>query len=680
MTLGNLDEPAMRNEQPMESRYRIALEAARVGVWTWSRAAGTMSFDDRAREIVGAGIDSSLGLLDWESLSHPDDRPKVRAALAGLESGAAESHIAVEARFRRPLDSAERWLMIYGRGEVQEGVLERVCGAVRDITDSRNLEVQTGRVEARLSAIVSIATEAIVSIDGSHRITLFNEGAERVFGLPRAEAIGKPIGMLLPERYRAGHEDHIRRFGASGNVSRPMGQRTEIYALRANGDEFPAEASISHVQIDGEQVFTVVLRDISERKRTLDLLANSRTELEARVAERTAELEAEMQRREETQAQLVRTQRMEAFGQLTGGVAHDFNNLLTVITGNLELLDMRLEDERARVLLKRAQDAAEMGARLTSRLLTFARRRQFSPAPLNLNEQVMGMVDLLRRTLGEDIDLNARLAPRLWTVRADPSEIENAVLNLAINARDAMPKGGRLIIETANVTAEDDQIGTIERLRKGDYVRVSVSDTGSGMSPDIVGRAFEPFFTTKQPGKGTGLGLSTIYGFVQQIGGTATIYSEAGLGTTVTLYLPRVADDAGEALPMHTTAPPPAKGECILLAEDNTAVREVTRLRLEQLGYTVVETENGASALAALGSGRAIDLVFSDVVMTGGLSGFDVARDVRAGWPNVKVLLTSGYPDDMLRSQQISPQDLRILRKPYNLTELARAIREVLED
>jgi CheY-like chemotaxis protein len=361
-------------------------------------------------------------------------------------------------------------------------------------------------------------------------------------------------------------------------------------------------------------------------------------------------------------------------------VAHDFNNLLTVITGNLELLDMRLEDERARVLLKRAQDAAEMGARLTSRLLTFARRRQFSPAPLNLNEQVMGMVDLLRRTLGEDIDLNARLAPRLWTVRADPSEIENAVLNLAINARDAMPKGGRLIIETANVTAEDDQIGTIERLRKGDYVRVSVSDTGSGMSPDIVGRAFEPFFTTKQPGKGTGLGLSTIYGFVQQIGGTATIYSEAGLGTTVTLYLPRVADDAGEALPMHTTAPPPAKGECILLAEDNTAVREVTRLRLEQLGYTVVETENGASALAALGSGRAIDLVFSDVVMTGGLSGFDVARDVRAGWPNVKVLLTSGYPDDMLRSQQISPQDLRILRKPYNLTELARAIREVLED
>ena len=548
------------------------------------------------------------------------------------------------------------------------------------VPDDRRRNVEADRVEARLTAIVSIAADAIISFDSEQRITLFNDGAERIFGYTRADVLGAPLDVLLPERYRRVHAEHVRRFGSAGNVSRSMAQRREIFALRKDGTEFPADASISHVEIAGERIYSVVLRDISESKRTLDLLTVSRDELEARVAERTAALEAEMQRREETQAQLVRTQRMEAFGQLTGGVAHDFNNLLTVITGNLELIEMRLEDEKLRALLKRAQDAAEMGARLTARLLTFARRRQFSPAPLNLNEQVMGMVDLLRRTLGEDVDLNARLAPRLWTVRADPSEVENAVLNLAINARDAMPKGGRLIIETANVTAEDDEIGLIDRLKAGCYVRLSVSDSGSGMAPEVLARAFEPFFTTKQPGRGTGLGLSTIYGFAQQSGGTATVYSEAGLGTTVNLYLPRVDETAPAPFAVRGTESPAARGETILIVEDNAAVRDVAHQRLAALGYTVVEAENGVAAIGALEGGLAADLVFSDVVMTGGLTGFDVARIVRSRWPHIRILLTSGYPDDLLREQGGALQDLRILRKPHSRSELAITLREVLED
>jgi|LNFM01.1.fsa_nt_gb PAS domain S-box-containing protein len=666
----------MTDEPSLESRYRVAVEAADIGIWTWSRASGRIAWDATARRIMGLGEDARYDLLDLEALVVAEDRTIVRDALSGAMATGSDGTIDFQARIDRM--GAPHWVAVYGHLEAVGGAVERVCGAVRDVSESRLAEIETDRSEARLAAIVSIAADAIISVDGAHRIRLFNGGAEAIFGYGADEIVGQPLGTLLPERLRTGHDAHMKMFGATGNVGRAMGERSEIFALRKSGEEFAAEASISHITIDGESIFTVVLRDVSERKRVLDMLALSRDELERRVAERTAELKAEMERREETQAQLVRTQRMEAFGQLTGGIAHDFNNLLTVITGNLELLEMRLEDERSRGLLKRASEAAEMGARLTSRLLTFSRRRQFSPAPLNLNEQVMGMVDLLRRTLGEDIDLNARLAPKLWTVRADPSEIENAVLNLAINARDAMPRGGRLVLETANVVVEGGEVGAIERLEAGCYVRLSVSDTGTGMTPEIVGHAFEPFFTTKQPGKGTGLGLSTIYGFAEQSGGTATIYSEVGIGTTVNLYLPQVDDEVTAEVRDLNAELPMGRGETVLLVEDNPDVRDVTQKRLAALGYVVVEAVNGPDALGRMAELGHVDLVFSDVIMSGGLSGFDVAREIRTRWPATRLLLASGYPDDMLRLQEIQIPELRILRKPYSRAELARVMREVL--
>jgi PAS domain S-box-containing protein len=546
------------------------------------------------------------------------------------------------------------------------------------MTQRSRPENQLRRSEARLAGILAIAAEAIVSIDEAQRITIFNDGAEAIFGYRREEVIGERLDILLPERFRNGHAGHVRSFGDQTASARRMAERQSIFGRRKDGSEFPAEASIAKLEIDGERTFTVVLRDITERKRVEHLLSESNADLERRVAERTAELEAEIRRREETQARLVRTQRMEAFGQLTGGVAHDFNNLLTVITGNLELLEMRLENEKDRLLLKRAHDAAEMGARLTSRLLTFARRRQYASTRLDLNEQIGGMVELLRRTLGEHIELKTRLAPDIWPVHADPSEIENAVLNLAINSRDAMPKGGRLIIETANAVADEDQIGTIVKVPAGEYVRLAVSDTGHGMAPEVLVRAFEPFFTTKPPGRGTGLGLSTIYGFVQELGGTAAIYSEPGRGTTVSLYLPR-AKGGPVTAPEPVSGPiPAAEGETVLLVEDNAEVRMVTRSRLEELGYRVIEAENGPEAVAILGRGTPVDLVFSDVVMPGGMSGFDVARFVAAERPDVRTLLTSGYAEDVLRGEQADAAALRILRKPYNRADLARAIRRIL--
>jgi PAS domain S-box-containing protein len=526
--------------------------------------------------------------------------------------------------------------------------------------------------DALLAGIVAIAADAIISMDEHQLITMFNHGAEVIFGYLAEEVIGKPLTVLMPERSRAAHQEHVDTFRSSAVTARRMGDRSEILGQRKSGDVFPAEASISKVDIGGRRVYTAVLRDITERKASHDAL-------ERQVEARTRELKQEMMRREESQAQLVRTQRMEAFGQLTGGVAHDFNNLLTVITGNLELLEMRLTDPKNRGLLQRAKDAADMGARLTGRLLTFARRRRYAPSRLNLNDLVLGMAELLERTLGEQISLSTTLERAPWTAVADPSEIENAILNMAINARDAMPNGGRLVIETANAAIDTERPVQDLRLPAGDYVRLSVTDTGLGMSPEVQQKAFEPFFTTKEPGKGTGLGLSTIYGFVQQLRGGVALYSEPGRGTTVNIYLPRAGETSVlDASGSEPAAVPMAQGEHILLVEDNPEVRATAVSQLEALGYIVSETDSGPTAVNMLGSERRFDLVFSDVVMAGGMSGFDVARWVRANAPKTRVLLASGYPDDVLRSEDTRHLNLEVMRKPYSRRELALALRRAL--
>ena len=378
---------------------------------------------------------------------------------------------------------------------------------------------------------------------------------------------------------------------------------------------------------------------------------------------------------------LRKSQRMEAIGQLTGGIAHDFNNLLTIITGNHELLEMELKDKEQREMLADANDAALMGARLTNRLLTFARRRRLDPVVLDLNDQVLSMAELLRRTLGEAIALGTLLAPRLWPVRADPSGIENAVLNLAINARDAMPSGGKLVLETNNVVLDERDVAHEIGVEPGDYVRLSVSDTGSGMGPEVLARIFEPFYTTKEPGKGTGLGLSVIYGFVKQSGGHVTVYSELGKGTTVNVYLPRIALRSEEK-ETSTTVPgaaAPITGETVLLVEDNARVRKMTTRRLKNFGYIVIEADNATSAVDVLRSGRKIDLVFSDVVMPGAMSGFGLAKWVQDNMPSMGLLLTSGFAEDVARSGEATDTELKILRKPYTGAELARALRQAIE-
>ncbi|MGL5117153.1 MAG: ATP-binding protein [Beijerinckiaceae bacterium] len=401
------------------------------------------------------------------------------------------------------------------------------------------------------------------------------------------------------------------------------------------------------------------------------------TELERQVNERTAALLDEIKRREVLNAQLLHIQRMEAYSQLTGGIAHDFNNLLTIIGGNLELLGDGLTDPRGKRLHQRATEAVAMGARLTERLLTFARRRQLEPRIINVNEQITHLIDMLRRTLGEAIRITASLAPDLGQVMVDQSEVENAILNLAINARDAMPNGGRLVLESENVIIDDTLMASRhdEPLKPGPYVRISVSDNGMGMPPEVLKSAIEPFFTTKEHGRGTGLGLSTIYGFARQSNGTVTIYSEVGKGTTVNIYLPRIDQPLASAALNTAELAQRGEGQLVLVVEDNPDVREVTVTRLLKLGYRVVECANGADAVGVLEGRNDILLVFSDIMMAGGMSGYDLAQWISKNRPELKCLLTTGFASGLTGADLHAP---RILRKPYSLDQLAKAFMETL--
>jgi PAS domain S-box-containing protein len=520
-------------------------------------------------------------------------------------------------------------------------------GNIHDLTARVVAEAESIRQRTLFHALFDSCPDAMIISDGAGAIRLCNSATTRIFGYGQGELVGRGVALLRapdkgnPDAPAAGRPASAPYDGAA----RPATLRFR----RASGQVFPGTTlTTSITDPDGVDLgILTIVRDISHE-----------------VAQEQA---------------WRKMQRMEALGLLTGGIAHDFNNLLTIITGNHELLEFELDNDVQRDLLSRANDAAMMGARLTARLLTFARRRPLSAVLLNLNEQVLGMMDLLRRTIGEPISLSASLAPGLWLVRADLSEVENAVLNLAINARDAMPSGGRLILETRNVELEDSEHGGEIGVTAGRYVRLSVSDTGTGMPPEVLARVFDPFFSTKQAGKGTGLGLSVIYGFAKQSGGHVAIYSEVGHGTTVNIYLPSAEEDAGRrhAGPEGAAAPLDPAGRTILVVEDQAAVLDVTVRRLAQIGYTVEKADSARRAIEILQTGMAVDLVFSDVVMPGEMTGFDLAAWVEANRPELPVLLTSGFAEDVARPPSPGARQPEILRKPYGRNDLLQALERV---
>jgi PAS domain S-box-containing protein len=383
------------------------------------------------------------------------------------------------------------------------------------------------------------------------------------------------------------------------------------------------------------------------------------------------------------EGQLRQAQKMEAVGQLTGGVAHDFNNILTVIIGMTELLtDSVGGDPKLAPIVQAIDEAASRGAQLTQRMLAFARKQPLQARNIDLNEIVTRSAAMLQRTIGEDITVKLALADRLWPALADPSQIEDVILNLAVNARDAMPNGGKLVIETANTHLDEQYAAQNVEVAVGDYVSVVVSDSGTGMPPEVVERVFEPFFTTKEVGRGTGLGLSMVYGFVKQSRGHVKIYSEVGHGTSIKLYLPRA--DAAQAAAAETEAARatahPAGTESVLVVEDSATVRNVTVAILRTLGYRVHEAEDGHAALAILHQPIAIDLLFTDLIMPNGIDGQELLRRAREVRPGLKALFASGYSEQFLKGRGPGEAGVPLLNKPYRTRALAEAVRNVLDN
>jgi len=379
--------------------------------------------------------------------------------------------------------------------------------------------------------------------------------------------------------------------------------------------------------------------------------------------------------------QLRQAQKMEAIGQLTGGIAHDFNNILAVIIGMAELTAAGVAgNPQLSTTVQQIDDAAERGVQLVQRMLAFARKQPLEPRVLDANESVKRAAAMLERTLGEDINLRTALADGLWPALMDPSQLEDAILNLAVNARDAMPKGGRLMIETANVHLDEDYAAQNAEVQPGDYVAVIVTDTGTGMPPHVIEHVFEPFFTTKEVGRGTGLGLSMVYGFVKQSRGHVKIYSEIGHGTSVKLYFPRTNQKAASAT--HADAGSadglPSGHETILVVEDDAAVRSVAVSILQGLGYQVYQAADGKSALNILHSTDHIDLLFTDMIMPNGISGHDLVQTARLLRPRMQFLLTSGYSEQFLALRDDANQDVQLLSKPYRREKLASAVRSAL--
>ena len=429
--------------------------------------------------------------------------------------------------------------------------------------------------------------------------------------------------------------------------------------------------------------------DVTEQKRAMVQFRAFTETLEERVKERTRELETEFEARQKAEEALRQAQKIEAVGQLTGGIAHDFNNLLTIVVGGLEAIGRQismLPESPAASRIVRARDMALQGAHravtLTSRLLAFSRQQPLAPQALDANKLVAGICELLRRTLGEAVALETVLASGLWRTFADSNQLENAVVNLALNARDAMPNGGKLTIETANCYLDEAYVGEIaEPVMQGQYVMVAVTDTGSGMDKATLQKAFEPFFTTKDVGKGTGLGLSQVYGFVRQSAGHVKIYSEVGEGTTVKIYLPRHRGESDSVKAEEGTfdAARAIGEETILVVEDDDALRAYTTESLRELGYRVLEAASGAAALEILSNDSDIDLLFTDVVMPGGINGRQLANNTTHRRPMLKVLFTTGYTRNAIVHQGRLDPGIHLISKPFSFLELATRIRARLD-
>ncbi|HTL25105.1 MAG TPA: PAS domain S-box protein [Burkholderiales bacterium] len=502
--------------------------------------------------------------------------------------------------------------------------------------------------------VAGVGDYAIYLLDPQGRVSTWNLGAERIKGYAADEILGQNFARFFtPEDQAAGMPARALEIAA-----REGRYEAESIRVRKDGTRFWANVVLNSLRDASGKLrgFAKVTRDVTERRRREEAL-------------------------EQAQAELLQSQKMEGIGQLTGGIAHDFNNLLTVINGSIDLIERRLRagDRDVTRFIEAARRGVDRAAALTQGLLAFARRQPLEPKPLDANKLVSGMAELLRRTLGEGISIQSVLAGGLWPVSVDRNQLENAILNIALNARDAMEGGGRLTIETANSHLDEHYSNSHDEVAPGDYVLIAISDTGRGMPADALGKAFEPFYTTKP--EGTGLGLSQVYGFVKQSSGHVKIYSEVGQGTTVKIYLPKL--EGAVPQPAEFSARPARPGsagqETILVVEDDEDLRGFTMEMLSELGYRVLGAADASSALQGLEREPAVDLLFTDVGLPNGVNGRQLADEAARIQPSIRVLFTTGYARNAIVHHGRLDPGVELLPKPYTQPDLARRVREVLD-
>jgi PAS domain S-box-containing protein len=672
-------EIAARREAEAElrasnDRFRAAVDAVQGVLWT-NTPDGKMEGDQPGWAALTGQTREEYHGYGWSQRVHPDDAGPTLDAWATAVSERAP--FIFEHRLQRQ-DGAWRHYSIHAipifdaGGEITQWVgvhtditeqreaeeaLRELNGTLEQRIEERTAEISAAfdrleESERRFRILVNGVTDyAIYMLDPEGRITNWNAGAERIKGYSASDIVGRHLSTFYTEADR----EAGKPFQTLDTAAKTGRFEAEGIRVRRDGSEFWASVVVDAIRDDNDELigFAKVTRDLTEKRAV--------------------------------EEQLRQSQKMEAVGQLTGGIAHDFNNLLTIITGNIDMAARALDHEdgagKVRRAIGNAMNGAERAAALTQRLLAFSRRQPLSPKPLDLDKVVSGLSELLKRSLGELVSLQVITTPGLWPVEADPNQLESALLNLAVNARDAMPTGGALTIETANAHLDTSYSQSHAEVPPGNYVVISVSDTGVGMPKENLARVFEPFFTTKEIGKGTGLGLSQVYGFVKQSGGHVNVYSEEGRGTTVKMYLPRIANDQASTSeePQMRSEEHIASGETILVVEDDNEVRAYSAEILSELGYRVIEAADGSAALRVIEQRETtIDLLFTDVVMPG-MSGRELSDAARQLRPDLKILYTSGYTRNAIVHGGRLDSGVELLAKPFTFQDLAQRIRELLD-
>jgi PAS domain S-box-containing protein len=624
--------------QQLEERERI-FETSQDLILVLDSRGYLVQISPSCETILGYRPDEMVGHSGAEFI-HPDDLEMSRGEMQALRRGERGKISDTRVLHKDGREVSLSWLGTWSKP------VQRYFFVGRDMTESRIAQETLRENERMARNIVETALDAFVQTDDRDAILNWNSEAERIFGWPREQALGKKlIDLIVKETDRDDMKERRERLLQSRQHD-VMRRRRELWVTRRDGTEFKSELSVTALKTSSGMVFNAFFRDLTDK-----IAAEER---------------------------IRQSEKMEAVGQLTGGIAHDFNNILTVITGTIEILAQAVAKEpQLAAITKMIDEAAARGADLTQHLLAFARKQPLQPREIDINALVIDTAKLLRPTLGEYIEIESVFEDEACIAVVDPNQLATAILNLALNARDAMSGGGKLILETASVYL-DETYASLHDVRSGRYSLIAVSDTGSGIPTSIIDRVFDPFFTSKGPGKGTGLGLSMVYGFIKQSAGHVKIYSEEGHGTTIKMYLP---PGTGGTLAPESQLIADIEGghETILVVEDDRLVKDYVLAQLHSLGYATLDAANATEALALVEQGRKFDLLFTDVIMPGTMNGRQLADKLLEEYPDLKVLFTSGYTENAIIHHGRLDTGVLLLAKPYRKSDMARMIRQALQ-